>query len=653
MSWWQAAPIILMALVILMVPGFLVARACGARGLTSVALAAPISVSLASVGAILAPFLSIPWSPAVLIGMTVVTAAGGLLIRFLWQRSRGEALVLAYRPTRAGLVTACLCALAVAVPAVIIGVRFADMFVGPENISQSYDNIFHLNSLRYILDTGSGSSLTLGNLTNGGTGLSFYPAAWHDLITLVVLITGAPIAVAVNAANIAIGAVVWPVSALFMVTRIAGEKPLPILLTGALAAAYPTFPYLMVDFGVLYPYLLSIALLPVGIGLAGTMLGVVQDPLNGRLLAGMGLLAVLPAIALSHPSTMIALFLFVVPLAALVLWRTTRQLVRQGTPWYCHLVPPAMFIAYLAFTYYFWTAFRPSLQNSLWAPFLSTTHAVGEALAVAPMRGEINWIMLVLTLVGLAATINARRYWWVLGIYAASALLYVNVASAEQGELRHFFTGLWYNDSNRLAALLPVAAIPLAVLGGTAILSAFVRRTTNWRTQQVATWLVIIVGCTTVGFLGQGQAVANAQAKARGEYVLDPTSELITSDELTLIERLEESVPEDAVVVGNPWTGASLAYALGDRNVLLTHASSRATGDSELLMNQLDEAALSPEVCRAVQELGAFYALDFGDDELHNGSHPYPGLDNLATAPGVELIDREGQARLYEITVCR
>ncbi|MHA7292888.1 DUF6541 family protein [Arthrobacter sp. HLT1-21] len=653
MSWWQAAPIILMAVVILTVPGFLVARACGARGLTSVTLAAPISVSLASVGAILAPFLSIPWSPAVLIGMTLVTAAGGLLIRFLWQRSRGRELVLVYRPTRAGLLTAGLCALAVAVPALIIGARFAEMFVGPENISQSYDNIFHLNSLRYILDTGSGSSLTLGNLTNGGTGFSFYPAAWHDLITLVALTSGAPIAVAVNATNIAIGAVVWPLSALFMVTRIAGEKPLPILLTGALAAAYPTFPYLMVDFGVLYPYLLSIALLPVGIGLAGTMLGVVQDPLNGRFLAGIGLLAVLPAIALSHPSTMIALFLFAVPLAGLVLWRTTRQLVRRGAPWYRHLARPALFMAYVAFTYYFWISFRPSLQNSLWAPFLSTTHAVGEALAVAPMRGQINWIMLVLTLIGLAATINNRKYWWVLGIYAASALLYVNVASVEKGDLRSFFSGLWYNDSNRLAALLPVAAIPLAVLGGTAILSAIVRRTTNWRTQQVAAWLVIVIGCTTIGFLGQGEAIENAQAKARKEYVLDRNSELITNDELTLIERLDQSVPEGAVVVGNPWTGASLAYALGDRNVLLTHASSRAAGDAELLMNQLDEAAVQPEVCRAVQELGAFYALEFGDVEVHAGSHPFPGLDNLATAPGVKLIDREGKARLYEIIACR
>ncbi|WP_019483064.1 DUF6541 family protein [Arthrobacter sp. TB 23] len=653
MSWWQAAPIILMTLVILMVPGFLVARACGARGFTSVALAAPISVSLASVGAILAPFLSITWSPAVLIGMTVLTAAGGLLTRFLWQRYRGESLMVIYRPTRPGVITGALCSVAVLVPAVIIGVRFTQMFIAPENISQSYDNIFHLNALRYILDTGSGSSLTLGNLTNGGTGLSFYPAAWHNLISLVALTTGASIAVAVNAANIAIGAVVWPLSALFMVTRIAGMKPLPILLTGALAAAYPTFPYLMVDFGVLYPYLLSIALLPVGIGLAGMMLGAVQDPLNGRLLAGMGLLAVLPAIALAHPSTMIALFLFVVPLAALVLWRTTRQLVRQGAPWYRHIAPPALFIAYLGFTYYFWISFRPSLQNSLWAPFLSTTHAVGEALAIAPMRGEINWIMLVLTLVGLAATINARKYWWVLGIYVTSALLYVNVSSVEQGELRHFFTGLWYNDSNRLAALLPVAAIPLAVLGGAAILSAFVRRTTNWRIQQLASWAIIIIGCTAIGFLGQGQAVENAQAKARGEYVLDRTSELITSDELALIERLHQSVPEDALVVGNPWTGASLAYALGDRNVLLTHASSRATGDAELLMNRLDEAATSPEVCPAVQELGAFYALDFGDDELHDGSHPYPGLDNLANAPGVELIDREGPARLYEITACR
>ena len=67
----------------------------------------------------------------------------------------------------------------------------------------------------------------------------------------------------------------------------------------------------------------------------------------------------------------------------------------------------------------------------------------------------------------------------------------------------------------------------------------------------------------------------------------------------------------------------------------------------------LDDVASSPEACAAAMDLGITHALDFGTQEIHYGKNPYPGFDDLATAAGFRLVDREGTAALYELTVCR
>src|SRR5690606_26089734 len=85
--------------------------------------------------------------------------------------------------------------------------RIAAYVTDPSAISQTNDAVFHLNALRYILETGSASSLDVSSFI-GGTG--FYPAAWHALASLIVLVSGATIPVAANALTIVIAVLIWP-----------------------------------------------------------------------------------------------------------------------------------------------------------------------------------------------------------------------------------------------------------------------------------------------------------------------------------------------------------------------------------------------------------------------------------------------------------
>ncbi len=96
----------------------------------------------------------------------------------------------------------------VGVGIVVATLRLAFYIGSPENVSQTNDAVFHLNALRYILDTGSASSLDLSGMLGAS---SFYPAAWHAPASLVALSTGADLVVVANSMSIAIGAFVWTV----------------------------------------------------------------------------------------------------------------------------------------------------------------------------------------------------------------------------------------------------------------------------------------------------------------------------------------------------------------------------------------------------------------------------------------------------------
>src|SRR5690606_19483538 len=73
-------------------------------------------------------------------------------------------------------------AIGVGFAAVVITIRFIVIFWEPDNISQTYDNIFHLNAPRFVLETGNASSITLAGLPIDAPGTGgFYPAVWHAL----------------------------------------------------------------------------------------------------------------------------------------------------------------------------------------------------------------------------------------------------------------------------------------------------------------------------------------------------------------------------------------------------------------------------------------------------------------------------------------
>src|SRR5690606_6387620 len=90
----------------------------------------------------------------------------------------------------------------------------------PSGISQTNDAVFHMNAVRFILQTEDASSLHVNAVVGGR---SFYPAAWHALVSLVVLMTGAEISVAANMLTLVIAGLIWTLGIAWLARAVTGS----------------------------------------------------------------------------------------------------------------------------------------------------------------------------------------------------------------------------------------------------------------------------------------------------------------------------------------------------------------------------------------------------------------------------------------------
>lgn len=653
MTWFDTVPTLVAAAAIIFIPGAVLARTLGARGITWLAMSAPLTMSLIGVGAIVAQLLHVRWNPLVLAVLTIAVSAlcwgARHLVEIRRRPAHGPLWVRPSNATIAGL----LGGLAVAVG--VIGFRLTRIFIHPGNISQTYDNVFHLNAVRYILDTGKASSLSFGSLGNDGA-TSFYPGAWHDLVALVVQITGAPLPVGVNAVNMVLAAAVWTVSSMYLATRALGSRPAVYLVTGVLAGAFSAFPYLLLDFGVLYPNFLAITLLPVLIGLIADVLKASVDGQPGAIRAVALTVFALPGIALSHPSIAMVAGAFALPVIVFWLYRQLRAFLAGTLKWHWLLVSIAAGVGFYLVLNYVWDKFRPSAKASFWPPVQTAAQALGQAVANAPMGRPVSLMVLGLTVIGIYALVRSKRHLWLLGALGVGIFFFVVVSGFAKTPLRSSLTGVFYNDSYRLAALLPVVGLPVAVFGAVwlfdLVCSALKLSPAAGHRRWLAVLAVGTVASLALGYFAQDNSVKSAELSARSSYASSPQSPLLSSDEAALIARTAKTIPAAATVIVNPTTGASLVYALQNRHVILPAVGSKLSPADQTVVKHLTDLATDPAVCAAVKSLDSYYVLDFGSKQINGMRNPFPTSKALSDTPGLTLLDQQGPAKLYRIDGC-
>lgn len=643
--WWELAWAALVLTLVLMVGGGLVGAALGLKGLWLYATAPLAAMPFIGVAAIAAPLVGVSWGVLPVLALLIVVAAVIWLTRRRWGNAMPARALRPWMP------------LALIVGGALVTAQVVLTIGSPTDFSQTFDNAFHLNVIRFILDTGNGSSLWVGHLTDHSGTAAFYPALWHDVVSLVAQLTGVEITVALNATTLVIAAVIWPAGVVLLSRQLFGTNRVVLVSAGVLAGTFPAFPLLLMDYGVLYPYQLGVALLPGTIAVAlraariGQKTGTTTGWQDWLLLVG-----ILPGVALAHPGAFVAWLAFTVPVGvALAIrgWVRGRGVVGR-------IAVAVAFLVYLVIGFALLRVLRPSAGRD-WP----TESGIGEALrdvvtasvwygapavlgAVVVVAG-IVWALFRRTPAGLVAV----------GMLAVAVFLYVVVSALPYPTLRDLLTGTWYNNIPRLVALLPVAAVPIGAYGVAASwtwLRVSLRRTRAAGAVAVpARWAIgvaAVVSACVLTQVGPLSAVPTAIDRASSGYAPSPEAPLVDSDELALLERIGDEVPEDAVIVGSPWTGTALAYALAERQVVLPHMFTTTTPEEDEILQELNAAEPGSPVCDALAAVRVSYVLDFGSREVHGAEHVFPGLTELDASDAVELVDSEGHAKLYRVVGC-
>lgn len=651
-QWWT----LLATLAVVFVPGLVAAWSLGFRRLAAWAFAPVGSIAMISLVATVFGFARIPWTLlSAALGLVVVA---GLLVgcRFLFR-------IRAQRADARGARWPVVVALVVA--AVLLTLRFS-LYIGePDAVSQSNDAPFHLGAVRAIIEHANASSFGLAGLVDPAAAGGFYPGAWHATASLAALLSGAAVPVATNMLSIVVAAAVWPAGVAWL-TVVATRRRVAGAVAAALSPVLLAFPLLLIQYGILYSYMLAVALVPAAVA---AVIALSRSRDHRRAARGLALLMALGALGASQPAALLAwaLPLVIVGVGAAVLrWRGPATARRR------RIAATALAAGAVLVLGALWAVTSRLVTADYWGPVQSLRAAALDVASSGYAGTQPAWWMSALAVIGLVVVLMGRGPWtrmrWLAWWFVALVGLYVVAAAVHSSWIRLPLVGPWYSDTYRLAALLPAAAVPLAAIGLVGLVDAATRALQRRRSDASASAsgaadaaivsgiaLTVAVVAATAAFVVQPVVqrvhVANGVHEERSPFAAAADSWL-DSDERALLSRLSDDVAPGARVIANPGTGAAFAYALTGVDVYPAKWQVPTGADYLLLAERLHDAAQDPEVCAAVDALGVGYVLDFGLKDTGTGRVEMPGFTDLDGVPGFELVDSEGEAKLWRITAC-
>ena len=632
-SWWDTPATFAALLGALFVPGWLVVRALGARGLEAVAVSPAVSVGVISAWATVAQRLGIGWNWLVLAVVSAVTAGlGWLAVHAVGGHDPGltPRRRLLGRPDPHVVV-------AIGLGVVIALVTILPAIGRPDELVDSPDAVYHLNRIRLFVDTGN---LSIVHPT-------FYPNGFHAWIATGLQSGAAPVLPGTNVATVILAAVVWPVGVVTLVRHALGTSRIITYAAGLASAAFVSFPTILLGWGVLWPNLMGTALTP---GALAIMLQAARAT-NGRLRRGQwfGFAAALPGLALIQPNSLVALVLF-----ALV-WFVAARL-RSGINGHASWASVARDLGAVAVAGIAGLLVAPlvserlaSTQSYEWKGQIPIWSALVEVVGGRLQISVVLWGLLVLIVLGIGwIVLRARAAIPVVAMWGACVVLYVMAASSTAW-WSALITGYWYNDKIRLASLAAVPGVVLVAAAAPAIRDLLLA-VPLLRRQVPA---VTVVALTAIPL-----ATVVWQAPTRSAMLdhffrpADPSRVILSRTAQADLAVLADMIPAGDGVIGRPENGTPLMHALFGTNTFYRSIPIPDTGDENLLGTGFNELTTRPEVCPPLARHGIRWAIDSPHVYWLDRPERSSGLFDLASVDGLEQVRSVGDYTLFRITAC-
>lgn len=671
MSWLATIPLLLFAVVLAFGPGYAMGWALRVPVRLRVFYAPLLTFALVAVSAIVLGKTGIPWSliSFVPVAAVMVAAAAGVmhLVGRRWPSAVPDASSEAAENWVGNTVPLAWPVIGAVLGGFLTLHATQHMVFGPEAFSQTLDNSFHMNAIRWIQEHGDASSLTMGAVAAANQEPTFYPAGWHDFVYLIYSTTGTSIATATIVMILLAAGIIWPCSLIAMCLSIPHLRHLQALAIPALTCGFFAFPGLLLFWGVLFPNLLGYALLPSFVALLLHMIQLMARREYSFVLSlSLTILVGLGGLALVHPNAVVSAAVFAVPM---LLGGVVQVLRTCGASTRERLVGTGVLMALIAGCVTIWLALRPSEEASdLWTAIMSEGEAVYQFLFLGlenanPLGGNFApaYLLGFLALWGVGYLLYKRRNLWLIGSWMLVGYMWIIAASVPRGDFRLLMVAPWYTDHFRLAALVVFPAVLLAGIGlGGAVEGLFVRimhaipREKHAKVAPAMMGASMVLVLVVAGLSSRTPAMHDATLQVANRYQVTPTSDILNQDEMNVINEIQKIVPKGDVIANNPWDGSAYIYALADRHLTSYHFEFQTSPKYEPILKDLKDARTNPEVCRVVNEYNVHWYVHL-ENQGNFGPSQQKNYDGMVAAIGTDVLTpvySSGPMTLYRISAC-
>lgn len=648
-------------------PGFLVFRGMRMPFSASFACAPLASVSAYALFGIVLPFVGISCSFYSLF-LLVLVLSGAILF---FSRKRAYSLRTSLCDDRSDAI---FLLTYIALSSILVFVFFYAKLGNPMYEIQGFDTLFHVNLIEAFMDSGNYSSLNsslygadrnLGDFV--GIEPGFYPAAWHALCAQIAGLSY-PVPLVVNAVNYVVSAVVFP-SGLFFFIRSAFPGDRTVWWAGALVAvASFAFPWTLLSRGEQYPLLLSFSMLPSVMALILYSAGFCRDEIPNKTDIAIFALLSFFALAFAQTSALFSVLLFLIfALSGMYLFGAVNPIIRLKSPKSSRIASclGVLLIGLMLWVVSYKAPFMSGVVSYQWDSFTDPSHALINATLFCFTQNSVaNLPMSLLLFVGVGSLLARKEKMWVVLPYVASLLCYVFAVSTE-GFPKHFLSGFWYTDPDRVGAMTSIFSFAIVAYGLSRILVgaklALGKSSLLFKAASSVSVLIIlfyssfsIPGVVSEVTTQNGAMGAHLRHISSADYV-----SILDKEEQSFCSYVAELVPENSVIVNIPDDGSAFLYGNDSLDVLYRRNyanGEKESAESKLIREALCDYANNNEVRTAVEDVDARYVLRLKSIDDDGASfHTYCDADWEGIlsidqdTEGFSLVAEQNGMSLYKI----
>lgn len=544
----------------------------------------------------------------------------------------------------------------------LVGVTFAwRMILAFQQVdwfSQSYDNVFHLNMIERIVETGQGS--LLHGLIYDATAKGFYPLVFHDLVSLLVPYNGGSVTTGVNAFLIALVAFAWPLM-IYASARLFAPNNHAVAYVGTIFAfALPAFPAHLLYYGVLYPNLLGFSTI---IPLTAVIISYLEKTRAFSLPAALAFSCAGLGACFAHPNVLfIMAYIGVAPL----LWYLWSYIAQDRSKLKAGAIYAGILLGLLTAVLALLSV--PKIRHIPakmfhWTPDKNFIDALGTALVSADIKLIDESTAYFVAVVGAGIFVwicalglfMAKKYRWLVISHLILVALVVISRTGPEGTIRSLLVGWLYADARRIGSTLGITGLMIIALGLPVILKVMFNGMTRKRIVKIPA-CVGALGLILAGIVVQfNPAIRYSFADIAETYQVRANT-YITAAELKLMQRVSKTVPVEEKIIASPWQGGALVWTLGHRQVLYPHFERLNIGEKANIPQLLLDPNQRAKACNLLRSEKAYWVLDFKQGILWGIAEndlPYQVIQDFPEKGLGKVVDSEGEsARLVRITAC-